>query len=232
MDRSGSVGGLAVPVISGVYAFVNLVNGKVYVGSSVDIHKRKRWHIRDLRGGRHHSRYFQRAWNKYGESAFEWRVLECCSKEKCIACEQYWIDYYDAANRERGYNISPTAGSMIGMRHTEETKRNMSKARSGRIVSSETRRKISEALKSNKKLSESRRGRRPFAGHKHSEETRKKIGESLMGREVSRETRIRLSKSLTGRHFSEESKRKMSISRRAYFARKHGEPSPSQGTLF
>ena len=66
--------------ISGIYKIINKINGKYYVGSSVNIkdYPNNRWsrHIADLNANRHHNDYLQRAWNKYGQDAFEFIIIE------------------------------------------------------------------------------------------------------------------------------------------------------------
>lgn len=49
---------------SGIYQIINLVNGKCYVGSAVNIKKRCYYHLRSCRLNKHHSKKLQRAWNK------------------------------------------------------------------------------------------------------------------------------------------------------------------------
>jgi len=61
---------------SGVYQIINLVNGKCYIGSSVNIKKRWAEHIANLQRGTHHCQHLQRAWNKYGESNFDFEMIE------------------------------------------------------------------------------------------------------------------------------------------------------------
>lgn len=48
---------------SGIYALVNDETGKMYVGRSIDLDKRKRTHFWALRNGRHPNSHLQRAWN-------------------------------------------------------------------------------------------------------------------------------------------------------------------------
>ena len=65
----------------GVYMIKNKINGKFYIGSSVDITYRWARHKRQLRNGNHHSIHLQRAWDKYGEENFEFKVIEECSED-------------------------------------------------------------------------------------------------------------------------------------------------------
>lgn len=110
-------------VVSGVYQIRNTINSKCYVGSTNNHLDRIRRHRRALRCGCHHSIHLQRAWNKYGEDAFSFEMIEEVATDKLIEREQHWIDTMKSASRDHGYNIAPTAGSsMLGYHHTEETK--------------------------------------------------------------------------------------------------------------
>lgn len=105
---------------TGVYLIVNTLNDKVYVGSaSISFKQRWKGHRDELRGDRHKNRHLQRAWNKYGESSFEFVILEVCKQSSCVDREQYWMDFYEVMNKDKGYNISPTAGSTFGVKFSE-----------------------------------------------------------------------------------------------------------------
>lgn len=97
----------------------------------------------------------------------------------------------------------------------------------GKILSEETKRKLSESRKgkqsgmlgrrhseeTRRKLSESHRGK--SSGHKgkhHSEETRRRMSEAHKGKTLSEETKRKLSEAKKGKPKSEEWKRKMSES--------------------
>ncbi len=105
-----------------IYQIRHIASGKVYVGSAVDPRGRRHTHVSALRRGVHHSQYLQHAWNKYGEDAFVFEVIEpVLFVEDLITREQYWIDALRAGDRKCGYNVSPTAGSALGTKHTDET---------------------------------------------------------------------------------------------------------------
>jgi group I intron endonuclease len=116
---------------TGVYQIKNLVNGKVYVGSAVNINHRWVEHKSDLSRQKHHSKHLQYAWNKYGESNFNFEILEECPVEKLIYWEQIWMDSLCACDKRLGYNISPIAGSCLGVKHSEKAKKNMSDSHRG-----------------------------------------------------------------------------------------------------
>jgi group I intron endonuclease len=114
---------------SGVYCVLNLVNSKRYIGSaSISLLSRMRAHRKTLREGRHFNRHLQAAWDLYGESNFTFQVMTRCRPSKCIECEQTLIDEFKSADPDFGYNISPTAGSNRGMKHSEETRVRMKEA--------------------------------------------------------------------------------------------------------
>lgn len=107
--------------ISGIYIITCLVNNKIYVGSSVDIYTRYHRHKLDLNTNKHHSSSLQNAWNKYGSEKFSFSILEFVDdKTKLIEREQFWMDELNVCDRKRGYNISPTAGNCLGIKHSEE----------------------------------------------------------------------------------------------------------------
>lgn len=137
---------------TGIYEIRNIHNGNRYIGSAVRIANRWLDHRRSLGRGNHHAIALQRAWNKYGESAFEFSKLLICSKENLIMYEQAFFDFYKPA-----YNSAPIAGSQLGYRHTEESRKKMSasnrrlKPNLGRKFSPEHAAKIS-ATKTGVKL--------------------------------------------------------------------------------
>lgn len=112
---------------SGVYRICNIVTGKVYIGSGISIRVRRDDHFRKLIAGKHGNRYLQRAWNKYGDRSFTFETIERCTVELLLTREQYWMDYHRSYDPAFGYNLSPTAGSVLGIKHSEEFKRARSK---------------------------------------------------------------------------------------------------------
>ena len=94
--------------ISGVYHIKNLVNGKVYIGSSIDINKRWKEHINSLRIFKHHSYKLQRAWDKHGEDNFSFEIIEIFNGDiaELRKLEQYYLDLYNASDFSFGYNVS------------------------------------------------------------------------------------------------------------------------------
>lgn len=98
-------------MISGIYQIRNLVNGKVYVGSSKNILNRWAQHKRDLKRGTHYNDALQRAWNKHGEDGFIFEILEKTSIDELLDREQFWYDKLESHDNNKGYNLSPIARS-------------------------------------------------------------------------------------------------------------------------
>ncbi len=80
-----------------VYQIIHLETGRSYIGSSSPylIYEKPRWraHLSELRKGTHHAKPLQEAWNKYGETAFAWHVLEIiepCPKGYERTRELWW----------------------------------------------------------------------------------------------------------------------------------------------
>lgn len=90
----------------GIYKIENKVNGKVYIGQSIDIEKRWKCHTSYLNSGIHHNKHLQSAWDKYGEENFEFKLVEECDAENLNQKEIYWIDYYDSYINKNGYNLT------------------------------------------------------------------------------------------------------------------------------
>lgn len=101
----------------GIYAIEHL-SGKCYVGSASNISKRWSRHRADLRLGKHRNLHLQAAWDRDGEAAFTFRILEIT--EDLTAREQHWIDALGVCDPGKGYNKAPTARSSRGRKATEE----------------------------------------------------------------------------------------------------------------
>lgn len=102
---------------SGIYQIKNKINGKFYIGSAVNFIKRKANHFIFLKNGNHPNIHLQRASQKYGVDNLEFMVLEYVEVDKLIEREQLWIDWTNPK-----YNILKVAGSVLGFKHSEETK--------------------------------------------------------------------------------------------------------------
>jgi len=78
--------------VRGIYYIKHIESGRVYVGSSEDIDKRFKEHNLNLKANRHHCRYLQNCWNKYGVDAFLFSAVEEVTDGDLTVREQYHID--------------------------------------------------------------------------------------------------------------------------------------------
>ena len=197
--------------------------GKRYIGSAVDIAQRWRTHRCLLRRGDHHAPYLQNAWNKYGEEAFEFLVLEEHLVDRILEAEQILLDKYKTWNPKNGYNTLKIAGSTLGYKHTEETKAKISESIKGIERSEETKEKFRQRMLGYNPSEETREKlRQANLGKKKSEESKKKLSNSLkkayaegrkmpwnLGKSASEESKRKASKALKGKPKSEEHKAKL-----------------------
>lgn len=137
--------------VAGVYAIVNLLNNKKYIGSSTNLRKRYRQHYNALSKNKHVNIHLQNAFNKYGEDKFEFWILETCDKVKdtLIFIEQKYID------SDGDYNICKLASHHSGEVYTghvikDDQKKCIAESNKNRIWSKESREKISIASKNSK----------------------------------------------------------------------------------
>jgi group I intron endonuclease len=131
---------------SGIYKILNTHNRMIYVGSAVDFQQRFYLHIYHLNANTHFNKHLQNAWNKYGENAFEFKILEFCEKDNLIKREQHWIDWTLCYQREIGYNSRRKAETNLGLQWSEETKRKMGQKNIGRKHTQEHKDKVIKAL--------------------------------------------------------------------------------------
>jgi len=131
----------SVPKTSGVYKITCTANGKIYVGSAINLQKRWAFHLWELRSNRHGNSRLQHAWNKYSESVFEFEIIELVMPWSRKDREQHWLDTLKPYNREVGFNVCKIAGetpSLIGHFVSAESRAKMSAAAKGRKQSAET----------------------------------------------------------------------------------------------
>ena len=114
----------AIDRAQGVYRIVCEPTGNAYIGSTgVSFHERWKFHRFQLRRGTHDAKYLQNSWSKYGESAFSFKVMVVCAKENALFYEQLFMDELQPA-----FNTCKIAGSCLGRRFSDETKKRFSKA--------------------------------------------------------------------------------------------------------
>jgi GIY-YIG catalytic domain-containing protein len=122
-----------LPATSGIYKILNTINGKVYIGSAVNMMKRRTSHLSQLRKGNHHSHKLQLDWCAYGSGAFVFEIVEECLAADRLNREQHHLDQNRAV--EIGYNVALCAEApMTGRRVSEATKKLIGTANSKTLL--------------------------------------------------------------------------------------------------
>jgi len=127
---------------SGIYLLHNLVNGKQYVGSSINLKRRLYSYYSPSK--LIDNRYISNSILKYGHNNFTVLILELVEKSDHIKTdllnrEQYYIDLLKPV-----LNLNPTAGSSLGFKHSDETKALLANLRTGKSLSEKTKQLLSE----------------------------------------------------------------------------------------
>lgn len=230
---------LTKPKNKGVYLLRNKINGKVYIGKSIQLKQRFINHKKDGRTLQNDT-VISRAINKHGWENFQIEILESyyeIENELLLQIEAYYIKKYDSTNKEIGYNILSFSTDRTGHKASEETKRKMSLAHSGekhhfygkhhsaqakeklsnffsgRILSEEHKNSISKGL-----LKTDRKGiNSPIFGRKLTKEHCKKISlankgdkHHFFGKSQPQEVIEKIRKTKTGTKQSEEHKQNIS----------------------
>lgn len=175
-----------------IYLITNTINGKKYVGQTVQNGKR-RFLAHKRAAFKYHSPLpIHRSIRKYGIENFQYEIIEeCDSIDSLNIAESKWIIELKTFGL-KGYNCT-TGGE--GFIISEETKRKISQAHLGIKLSKKHCKAISDGIKGENN---------PFYGKTHSEETIEKIKETLKGQMDGENNPF------YGKQHSEESKRKIS----------------------
>lgn len=239
LGRSG--GFFSIPKSSGVYRIVHSPTGREYIGSAKSLRSRAAIHRHGLKTGKHHNKHLLNAVKKYGISQFYFEVVEITQQESLISREQFYIDL-----KKPAFNVCRIAGSVLGRKHREETRRAISRSHMGKKHIEETKELIRKIVTGRKHTDESRRKMsilvrargvewiekmRDLAmrrtdkwqfcpkGIKVSDSTRAKISKSLLGHPVSKETRRKMSKAKRGKPWSEAARKAHADARTAKLLR-------------
>lgn len=101
--------------ISGIYKIYNLIDDKIYIGSSRYIQSRWQAHKKLLENQKHHSIHLQRWVNKYGIDKLIFEIIEECDIDFLILREQYYLD-----TLKPKFNIRVNAKSNKGLKQSKE----------------------------------------------------------------------------------------------------------------
>jgi group I intron endonuclease len=171
--------------ISGIYKIQSLIHSdRYYIGSAINIHDRWTRHLWELKKGIHGNSKLQRHYNKYGKDSLQFSVLMGCAKDDLITTEQFFIDSYNPF-----FNTCKKAGSVLGIKRSDETKRKLSFANKGQIPYIKGKHRTPEEIQklkdrvwtqeSRQKASESAKNRKPI-----SEVTRQRQIDSHLGKKI------------------------------------------------
>jgi group I intron endonuclease len=117
---------------SGIYRIINKLNGRIYIGSSKEFKRRWKQHTYSLRSQKHQNKFLQADFNKCGEEAFVFEVVETTdgkTKEERLMTEGGYIkQYYDKG--VKCYNLCDRAISRESTKNKnpEETSKKISVA--------------------------------------------------------------------------------------------------------
>jgi group I intron endonuclease len=206
----------------GIYKITS-PSGKIYIGQSVDILSR----INKYKNAKCITQpIILKSILKYGWENHLFEIVCECNKEELNEKERHYQELFDCIGK-KGLNCMLTNTStktgkarqetidklkgrklpestrqkMRDRKTSDETKLKISKANIGRIVSKETRDKISESNKGKKRTKEyiDKMKQRVI-----SEETKHKISKANIGRKISDETKYKISKAKKGKRPSDE----------------------------
>lgn len=150
----------------GIYCIINTLNGKTYVGKSINIYNRIRRHIRDCTiKNKDENRYLINSWHKYSENVFEYIVLEYLplDEKKLKERELYWILKTNSLFKKNGYNLRLDTKTKLIV--SDETRKLMSKNRKKYHIDNPNHRK--------------KIGRKVSQFYKNNPEKRKQMSETM-----------------------------------------------------
>ena len=170
-----------------IYKVTNKINGKVYIGQTIDTFKR-RYHskggntliermyntyIYNKNNNKSYNDHLLNSIEKYGFNNFD--VVDifdiAFSREELDIKEKSWISIYKSTDKKYGYNI--LEGGTVGYTYTEEVKSKMKEAKEGIYFGKDN----------------------PFYGKHHSEEQKAKWSKQRKGRKLSEEWKKNIGKS-------------------------------------
>jgi group I intron endonuclease len=175
---------------SGIYKIYFNGSDRFYVGSALNLVKRRENHLYFLRRQTHPNRFLLNLFNKYGRENFRFEVLERVAPDSLVEREQAWID-----ELRPELNILKIARSSFGFKHDEDTRMRMSRIKKEHMADPELRAKSQATqFKKGMEVSVERREQiraqmltaNPFKGRTHTEEARRKMSEKAKAREERR----------------------------------------------
>lgn len=90
----------------GIYKIENLIDKKIYIGSSINLESRKYKHFWMLDRNKHDNNHLQNSYNKFGKDLFNFEILEFCDNNQLIERENHYIEIYKSNIDKFGYNLA------------------------------------------------------------------------------------------------------------------------------
>lgn len=112
-----------------IYVIENKNSDKFYIGRTNDPAARKRGHLSELRRGIHGNPRLQASFNKHGEAAFEFKVVDSAPSDSIHEKEAEWFAAFDC-NKDYLYNchFETFGGPKIFKSHTPKSAAKISEA--------------------------------------------------------------------------------------------------------
>ena len=128
---------------TGVYCLVNLINGHIYIGSSVNLAVRMSNYLNTtyLKNRKNNNMPIIQALLKYGQENFAILIVEYVDIENLSVRETFYITHFLPY-----YNVLKQGYSSLGYKHTEATKKLLSELAQNKVHSEKTKSLISKAL--------------------------------------------------------------------------------------
>jgi group I intron endonuclease len=176
--------------VAGTYRITNMVNGKLYNGSSANVASRMQNHRHALVEGTHANVHLQSAVSKYGIDAFTFALVDTVAvlfrtltseqrmalRPQLVHAEQTNIDHDESWNPDKGYNLARYAGSSLGVKLPESAVRKISEYQNRPEVIERARQRMLQWRPTDEQranMAESHRG------VKHSDERRRNQSDGL-----------------------------------------------------
>lgn len=101
--------------LPGIYLIKNDITGNIYIGQSKSVGYRLTVHKTQLRNQRHlytnrENDLLQKSWDKYGELAFSFWIVEFNNIDKLNERECFWIKYFNCNRLKSGHGFNLTDG--------------------------------------------------------------------------------------------------------------------------
>lgn len=101
-----------------VYKITNLINDRVYYGSTKDFTNRKKTHLENLFNKCHHNKHLQKDFDKYGARTFKFEIIKYFEKEQ----EMLVYEYQMINSKSNVYNILKTDYTMPLVKENKNVK--------------------------------------------------------------------------------------------------------------